>query len=568
MTKKPFKLRGIYFLVCMFSAIFSYSQQGVKIAVLSDPHLHNIYLNGAHKELEAFYNPNSSQTELIRSLKAQMQSTRLFNENYFSFKQALEDLAKQDIKFVIISGDYTDDGQYLNLLATKELLSDFEKKHNMRFFLTNGNHEAVNMVDRDSGKKDFLNQNSDVVGVFSSEELLTGPFDVVYKGIMEMGYESMYPIVKDFGLEPKESDLFYSTPFESLDYSSYDYKTSSLSIEQRKYTIDNVSYFDFSYLVEPVKGLWILSIDGNMYEKVAQNKYKNISDSYSYINQREYLLNWITQVVAQSKKLGKRLIAFGHYPILDFNNNQTKALQDLLGQDKFQTHRVSSEQTQNTFLKTGLPIHFAGHMHVNQQGFINNQNDTLWNIQVPSLAAFPPAYKIVEVKESTLAISTKELVEVQGFDSLFKNYYKEQGSENYQDFLDSENYYQLTKNHLKHLSHGRFYTTDFGDLKWDIYKNAPSLSSFISPLVKEKLNSSSIEILQELDFKQVVFDLYLIRNANDIGIRELGQQKVNLYKQWSGALQSQRDLTPLDQLVCIISNLIQNSISTEFIEIM
>jgi len=547
------------------------SKGSLKIGVVSDPHLHDIYPTQDSNALESFYNPDTKQYEFVRSFQGQMASTRLFNENYFAFRQALTDLVAQGVQFVLLSGDYTDDGQTLNLQATDKLLREFTTQHGIRFFITNGNHEAVNRMDRENGKSDFLTQDGRIIGAYSSSELLQNKSDIVYPPLRELGYESMYPFIKDYGLEPRETDLFYTTPFEPFAYESYSSKKANQQkkdgLAHRSYSSKGVTYPDFTYLVEPIQDVWILAIDGNMYNQVADNQFKNSSDGYHAIDERQYLLDWIKQVVSEAKQRGKRLIAFGHYPILDFNNQQSQALADLLGKDKFQLKRVPTVETQLKWVETGLPLHFAGHMHINQQEVKKQGTNTLWNIQVPSLAAFPPAYKTIEVKPNSLLIQTHILTEVEGYNTLFDLYKKEVNPTDYADFFGAENYYQLTKSHLKYLSEGRFYTADFADKKWNIYKEAATLAPFVSKETQAQLSKQSLDILRKLDFKTLVFDLYLIRNANDIGQKEIDSKRINLYKKWSSIALSNKEQTTLDQLVIIFNNMVSHHISTSYFEL-
>lgn len=544
----------------------AYAQEGVQIGVLSDPHLHAIYTEDTASALAPFYNAQTDTYQLVRSLRGQMASTRLFNENYFAFRQALTDLVAQGVKLIIISGDYTDDGQELNLKATQKLLSEFQTNYGIRFFLTNGNHEAVNQIDREGGKPDFVTQEGGVIGVYSSSELKQREEDVVYPPLKEIGYETMFPLIKDFGLQPYETDLFYSTPFHALAYESYT-ADQDFSLKHRKYENNGIQYPDFTYLVEPVEGVWILAIDGNMYKQVATDTFKNTSDGYHFIEERKYLLQWIEQVVVEAKKRGKRLITFGHYPLLDFNNGQRLALEKLLGKDKFQLSRVPTEETQEQWLQTGLTLHFAGHMHLNQHGFKKLGEHSLWNIQVPSLAAYPPAYKLVEIKNKTIAIQTVELEEVAGYDSLFPLYQKEVGKSEFQDFFKAKNYRELTKSHLKYLSEHRFYTHDFADKKWDKYKQVPNLEVYIAPKMKAKWSKKQRVVVQQLNFKTLLFDLYLIRNGNTIGIAELDADRREVYQAWHAWNLVHGASTPLDQLVDLLVNIMEHSTTTNYLEV-
>lgn len=560
-------MKSIFFTIILYCCSIAWAQQPLKIGVLSDPHLHDIYPIDTTETLLPLYNSKANKYELVRSLESQMSSTRLFNENYFAFRQALSDLAAQNVKLVIISGDYTDDGQFLNVTATDRLLSEYSDRYDMRFFITNGNHEAVNPIDQEGGKADFITQQGQIIGVYSSAELLKNKKDIVYEPMRELGYESMYPLLKNYSLEPHPSDLFYTTPFHVFDYETYQYSTDTFILTHRKYEVKGTEYTDLTYLVEPFKDLWILSIDGNMYNKLAESKFKNISDGYHFIKARQYLLDWIKMIVSEAKKRNKKLLAFGHYPILEFNNAQTLALENLLGENQFQLNRVPTEETQISFLNTGLPIHFAGHMHINQHGFLKKGENILWNIQVPSLAAYPPAYKIVAIEKREYHIKTIELREVKGYNTLFDLYKKVANESDFSDFFKADNYYELTKSHLKYLSEHRFLNTDFADKKWDIYKNAINLREIMDSDLKSKLSSNSLKVINNLDFKTIVFDLYLIRNGNDIGIKEIDQNRLKLYQEWSQAISASESQSNLDKLVLLIYQMYLNSIPTQYLKI-
>ena len=547
-------MQKIIFLVLGLLSVYSWGQEGVKIGVLSDPHLHNIYVKEQAQGLEPFYNAQTSTYEFVRSLAGQMASTRLFNENYFAFRQALTDLAKQGVQVVLISGDYTDDGQELNIKATQTLLTEFEQQYGMRFFLANGNHEAVNQLDRESGKTDFLTQKGQVIGVYSTENLKKNTTDRVYPPLRELGYESMYPFIQSFGLQPRKTDLFYSTPFHPFRYETYS-SEDDFSLSKRKYVSQGVSYFDYTYLVEPIEGVWILSIDGNMYEQVNATTFKNISDGYHAMEERMYLLDWIASIVKEAKKRGKKLLAFGHYPLLEFNQGQSAALVELLGNNRLQLHRVPSEKIQQYWLETGLSLHFAGHMHIHQQSVKKQGELELKNIQVPSLAAFPPAYKIVEIKADAIDIQTIELREVEHYNALFPLYEKENKTGQYNAFLAAKNYYELTKSHLKYLSEHRFYHSDFADEKWTPYKEAETLEPFLNPKMKAVLSPASLIEAQQLTFKKVVFDLYLLRNASDIGLREILPARMELYRTWSTWIEKQGNPSDLEKLIVVLVRL-------------
>lgn len=67
-----------------------------QIAFISDAHIQDI----------------DGHPERVRSMEVQVQSTRLFNENYYAFLTALDDVARRNIRLVVLSGDLTDNGQF------------------------------------------------------------------------------------------------------------------------------------------------------------------------------------------------------------------------------------------------------------------------------------------------------------------------------------------------------------------------------------------------------------------------------------------------------------------------
>ncbi len=56
---------------------------------------------------------------LLRTMESQLHSTRIFNENYFAFLAALEDIVQRGIKIVALPSEHTDDGQPIHILGLK-----------------------------------------------------------------------------------------------------------------------------------------------------------------------------------------------------------------------------------------------------------------------------------------------------------------------------------------------------------------------------------------------------------------------------------------------------------------
>src|SRR5690606_17297116 len=96
---------------------------------------------------------------------------------------------------------------------------------------------------------------------------------------------------------------------------------------------------DASYVVEPVEGLWLLAIDGNVYQQTGSehlSPFKNWRGSSVGFNQasqlKEHQLDWIKKVSEEADKRGKLLVSFSHYPLADFNNGSSPEMKELFGE--------------------------------------------------------------------------------------------------------------------------------------------------------------------------------------------------------------------------------------------
>ena len=63
-------------------------EPNVQIAFMADVHLGDIYGEFQDNEYKGILNPETGKYNLIRTMQSQLQSTRLFNENYFAFLAA------------------------------------------------------------------------------------------------------------------------------------------------------------------------------------------------------------------------------------------------------------------------------------------------------------------------------------------------------------------------------------------------------------------------------------------------------------------------------------------------
>ena len=267
------------------------------------------------------------------------------------------------------------------------------------------------------------------------------------------------------------------------------------------------------------------------------------------------------KVAKQAKEKGKTLIAFSHYPMVDFNDDASKELKELFGANKMQLHRVPNEDVAKTFADAGVKIHFGGHMHINDTGVRTTENEnTLFNIQTPSLAAYVPAYKLLTIQsDSEFEVETVVLDSVSNFNSLFTLY--EEEYKHLQDIdapliwnkeiLKADNYKNFTKWHLNELVRLRFLVKDWPSEVVEKLINSTGKELLLDKslksenqllhqaLIDEGLNMELFEKWTGLD---MILDFYKLRSADELAIPDIGPNQLSQYIFVCNQLKKSKDL--------------------------
>jgi len=558
--------------------------EGTQIAFLSDVHLQDLFGTFSDNDYKGILNTKTGKYTLIRTMASQLHSTRIFNENYFAFIAALEDIAKRKIKYVALPGDYTDDGQPIHVRGLEKILDQYRKKYNIEFFITTGNHDPVGPFAQESGKEDFLGAGGKSQPIYSKEglykpNLIIEQPVVITADIAKMGYLGITDHLKNFGFYPNKKYKFWATPFSSYTSQNYTFEKASQAalLQNRVYNVaPGFEVPDVSYVVEPVDGLWLMAIDGNVYipkksdgDPKDPKNYSEASTGYNNVlSNKKHLIKWVEEISTQAKLQGKTLIAFSHFPMIDFNDDASAEIKELLGPNKWQLNRVPVEEVAQVFADAGLKIHFGGHMHINDTGTRTTaKGNTLVNIQTPSLAAYIPAYKLLTIKKNNLVdIQTITIDEVPGYNELFDLYkmeYQFLESQNTKDIwnidiLKTKNYHDFTDFHLKELVRLRFLKDDWpesfknfilnvsaedllvlaniqSDKDFDVMlKNKENFKKEWAE-AESKLNKTLIEKnLQKQDFNWTGYDLlvdfYRFRSADELALVDVGTQRAKQYK--------------------------------------
>ncbi|WP_027378728.1 metallophosphoesterase family protein [Chryseobacterium daeguense] len=544
--------KGIFSLLLFTFSLFSAQQKPVQIAFLSDVHFQDLYGSFSDNNFKGIINPKTGKPTILRTMDSQLHSTRIFNENYFALLKALDDIAKKGIKIVAMPGDFSDDGQAYNIRGLHKILEKYHTKYGIDFYITTGNHDPVGPFHQDAGKNDFLGQDGNPIGIYSKENLGKIKNQIITKDIAESGYLEILNELKDFGFYPKKENLFWSTPFNFSSVKNYSYNKALQSADYSKRMYEVAKGFsvpDLSYVAEPVKGIWMIAIDGNTYipKNINENpnnpsNYKGASTGYNNVmTNKKHLIDWVKKIMQEAKINGKTVIAFTHYPMIDFNDGATDEIKNLLGQKKWQLERVPEEEVAKAFAEAGLQVHFAGHMHINDTGIRKFGDKMLVNIQVPSLAAYLPAYKILTIHSpEKMEVKTEVLNDVPDFDELFPLYEKEyetlKNDKNKalwnKDILKSKSYHDFMLFHLKELVRLRMIPNDWPK---DFVEKAEKLNGedlLLLILNKNQLKEKNInpEGFKKWNFEDLLLDLYKFQSADELAKTDIPKERLQQYQ--------------------------------------
>ena len=583
--KKYFLLLFLLFFNATLFAQKTKNLDGLQVAFLSDVHLQDLFGKFSDNAYRGVVNPKNGKPVLMRTMASQLHSTRIFNENYFAFIAAIEDIAKRKIKYVALPGDYTDDGQPIHVKGLQRILEQYQKKYNISFFITTGNHDPVGPFAQESGKEDFLGKDGKSQPIYSKEGLYKPNLTieqpvVVTADIAKMGYLGITNDLKNFGFYPNKKYKFWATPFSTYTNQNYSFEKASQAalLSNRVYDVaPGYEVPDVSYVVEPIEGLWLMAIDGNVYipkknataDAKDPKNYSEASTGYNNVlSNKKHLIKWVEAIAAQAKTQGKTLIAFSHFPMIDFNDNASAEIKELLGPNKWQLNRVPVEEVAQVFADAGLKIHFAGHMHINDTGVRTTaKGNTLVNIQTPSLAAYIPAYKLLTIgKNNLIDIQTITIDEVPQYDELFDLYkteYKFLESQNAKDIwnidiLKTKNYHDFTDFHLKELVRLRFLRDDWPSSFKDFILNVSGEDLLVLAGIQSDMDFDAVlknkekfakewtdaehkvtKLLAENKLKKEDFnwkgydllvDFYRFRNADELALVDVGTERARQYK--------------------------------------
>ncbi|MDO9640736.1 MAG: metallophosphoesterase [Pseudotabrizicola sp.] len=428
-----------------------------RFAVMADPHHHALF-PGYAVDGVTFQGRSGA---CLRPRQDSAESTRIFNESALVLPAVLDHCAAQGIRTVIIPGDLTDDGQAPSMQAALALLAGYSARHGMRFFLTPGNHDAYGMSGRHHAK-DFLTAQGGCVTVSSQPDAQhSGDPAIVYDPRMAcQGYGGLIEQWRSHGLMRDPRDLHWESPFGPDDAAAarvFDMTSPDGSTLHRQ--------IDASYLVEPEPGLWLLSIDANVFEPRNGRPDNTSEDAFedstnagwnALIRLKPFLLDWMADVARRAAAGNKTLICFSHYPVVDVLRGTLDGERALFGATSY-AKRNPAPATSARIAATGIGTHFSGHLHFSGTSHATAEGAALTNIAVPSPVAFPPAFLLVSATQNSVNATTR-MIDCAGFDAFFPWYGAKAGPS---DWLSATSYPEFLYLHIRELVLHRFLPRDW-----------------------------------------------------------------------------------------------------------
>ncbi|MGN7736173.1 metallophosphoesterase family protein [Ensifer sp. 22564] len=430
-----------------------------RIAVIADAHFHDLEGNFEFPAIEV-----DGERVAIRSWADTRESTRVFNESAKALDEALAEVVRRDIRHVVLLGDYTDDGQRQTTERLRAILERHEREHDTRFYALPGNHDIFGPKGRHHTKQ-FLGANAARVIVTSDGEK-AGPGTYATPLMYCEGYPKGLAPMAAFGYFRRPGDIHWETPFGTSDKAEDRLYQVSSPDGRNSYTL-----MDASYLVEPAPGLWLMMIDANVFEPrdgtFEEGGEAAFVDSTgagwnALLRLKAFIIEWIAEVSARARRLGKTLLAFSHYPVLDPFDGATGAEGVLFGETNI-ARRTPREAVAEVLIDGGMTVHFSGHLHVEGVTRRERGGRQLTNIAVPSLVAFPPAFKVVEPSASDFLVETIELYSTAVDPRILHGYRREmaQLEENLDPAFDPSDYGALLKAHKRALVQHRYFPKEW-----------------------------------------------------------------------------------------------------------
>jgi len=500
-----------------------------EIAVIADAYLHDTDADFGFSGIRI-----GGRALTMRSWSDTRQSTRVFNESAGALYAALQKVEKRGIRHVVLLGDYSDDGQRATTEKLADILQRHSRDHGTAFYALPGNHDIFGLRGRHH-TKEFLTEAGRPILV-SSDARLAGNGTVFSDRMYCEGYPEGLRPMANFGFFRKPEYIHWESPFGSSD-----------AEEDRLYEVASPDgrncyrLMDASYLVEPASGLWLLMIDANVFEPLdgafMHGEEAAFTDSTAggwnaMLRLKPFILSWIGDVTRRATHLGKTLLVFSHYPALDPFDGACEAEKALFGETNV-VRRTPRREVEDAFCAADVHVHFSGHLHVEGVTRRSSDQGSFTNIAVPSLVAFPPAFKVIRPWHHGVVIDTVELAATSVDHRLLEGYRLETAAshENGEAAHAAETYGDFLRAHKRALVIHRYLPKE-----WPDAIAASVLPMRVAQAVEclagkgKGLTPSSVVLAEGLPMIELIADWYCLRQGAHLAMAHIEPERLALYR--------------------------------------
>lgn len=497
------------------------------VAVIADAHFHDTSADFGFSGIEI-----DGGRLTMRSWNDTRQSTRVFNESADALHAALDEVQRRGIRHVVLLGDYTDDGQRATSETLKGILQRHSDTYGTAFYALPGNHDIFGPRGRHH-TKEFLAENGRALSV-TSDARLASERTVFSERMYCEGYPTGLGPMARFGYFRRPEYLHWETPFGLSDAPEdrlYDARSPDGS--------NIYQLMDASYLVEPEPGLWLLMIDANIFEPLdgtfEAGEEAAFTDSTSggwnaLLRSKPFLIDWIADVSRRAQTLGKMLLGFSHYPALDPFDGATGAESTLFGETNV-VRRTPRKAVEDALLKAGLNLHFSGHLHVEGVTQRGEGDRSLTNIAVPSLVAFPPAFKVVHPVQQEIAVETVEMAALPANARLGRGYAREAvlAGEEADPAFETEDYGRFLRAHKRALVRHRYFAKEWpSDIVTAIADR--SVADIVTLVGGDGWQPADAALSSALPMFELIADWYCLRQGAGLALPHIEAERLALYR--------------------------------------
>lgn len=300
------------------------AESDISFAVLSDPHYYPDSLTGDN--CEAYRNFCSY-------------SSKMHDQSGDMVRTAIETMMVRnpDLKYILVPGDLTKDGELEGHRAMAEVFREYEEKYGVEFLVTTGNHDINQKL-----SSTFENGKEEFAPTATAED-----FRDIYA---DFGYDLAFSEYASKG-DNVRGQLSYAADLQDSE-GNYTYRL--ISVDSCIYSFD-----------EPSK-----ETRGEITEDT---------------------MKWIKELTDEAHEEGKTPLLMMHHSIAPHMDIELSIFQIFLLNDYL--------DVAETLASWGINYVFTGHLHTNDiASVVNDDGQVIYDIETSAVSDYPCTYREVEIK--------------------------------------------------------------------------------------------------------------------------------------------------------------------------